>query len=101
MPENLGLRLGRQTNLVMVTLDNYPGIKVEVLVDDIPLQEYDDNGEHAPKTISRYIEAQSGKDFAVKLTCTVPLPNQYGLEWAVNIDGAPGRCQAYHPKRAR
>ncbi|KAF2742442.1 hypothetical protein M011DRAFT_481733 [Sporormia fimetaria CBS 119925] len=52
----------------MAVLDALPGLKVEVLVDGAPLEEFDDIanlGSDFP-TISKFVKAVSGSEFAVK-----------------------------------
>jgi hypothetical protein len=53
----------------MVVPPSCPGLNVEILVDDQPLEEYDDVDESAapPNTITKYIEAQSNAYFAVRV----------------------------------
>src|ERR1700712_1287703 len=63
----------------MAVLDDLPGFDVSILVDNTALKEYDDDeevtsaesgaiGEHqVSKTISKYIEAMSDKDFQIHL----------------------------------
>jgi hypothetical protein len=45
----------------MVAPRSYPGLNVEILVDDQPLQEHDDMDDDLgdPNTIIKYIEARS------------------------------------------
>ncbi|KAH7085199.1 hypothetical protein BKA63DRAFT_597882 [Paraphoma chrysanthemicola] len=56
----------------MVFPPSCPGVCVEILVDDQPVQEYDDveKGPARPNTVTKYIEAQSDKEFAVRLKVT-------------------------------
>lgn len=59
----------------MAVLDNYPGLKVEVLVNGLPLQEYfDEDQEATPTTASNYVEATSGK---VCCACNLPATVSY------------------------
>ena len=61
----------------MAVLDAVPGLKVEVFVDGVPLQEYDDDdteaerfeddtdGDALPDTVTKYVEATSGAHFKI------------------------------------
>ncbi|KAF4626757.1 hypothetical protein G7Y89_g11399 [Cudoniella acicularis] len=65
---------------IMAIHDRLPGVKVEILVDKEPLQEYTDDEVHTPagpndngaqkaaRTVSKYIEAVTGKEFQVRVT---------------------------------
>jgi hypothetical protein len=54
----------------MVAPPSCSGLKVEILVDSQPLQEYDDvdAGPLTPNTTTKYIEAQSNAYFATRVT---------------------------------
>ncbi|KAF2833847.1 hypothetical protein CC86DRAFT_400440 [Ophiobolus disseminans] len=81
----------------MTTCDQHPGMKAEIIVDYEPLQEYDDD-EAEPGVVSKYVEAASGKEFAIKFTFTRPFPTQHGVEIKVSVDGEPDRVLAYSPE---
>lgn len=52
----------------MAMLDKYPYLNVEILVDNISFQEYDDDdGEPDENTITIHIEAKSGAFFEVRV----------------------------------
>lgn len=67
---------------MMAVLENVRGVKVTVCTDDQVLQEYDDDEpedvpavevggyDRASKTVSKYIEATTGKAFYIKLEIT-------------------------------
>ncbi|KAF2035317.1 hypothetical protein EK21DRAFT_54266 [Setomelanomma holmii] len=80
----------------MAISGDHPGLLVEIIVDGRPLQEYEDE-DAPPNTITKYVEASSGKEFAMKFTFSPPLPTQYGVEARVNIDGASIRVVSYAP----
>jgi hypothetical protein len=82
----------------MAICDDYPGLKVEVLVDSRPLTEYDDD-EATPRTISKYIEGRSGKEFALRITFAHPFPTKYGVETRVSIDGGKPRILSREPTK--
>lgn len=55
----------------MAVIDVLPGVEVTVDVDGNPLKEYEDRDEEEPeKTITRYVEAQSGKKFSIRVKCS-------------------------------
>jgi hypothetical protein len=74
-----------------------PGLKVEVLVEGQALQEYDndDDEESSPKVTTKYIEAHSDKDFALRTTFSAPFPSQYGVAAHVRVDGMAETGIAY------
>lgn len=52
----------------MAVTDALPGVEVTVEVDGQPLKEFTDQGlEEEPRTITRYVEAVSGKRFILKV----------------------------------
>lgn len=65
-------------------------IEVKVLVKGVPAQEYNDDEEESqgPKTVTKYIEAKSGAEFAVQIELTPPFwfPSE-ALEFDLSIDG--------------
>jgi len=74
----------------MAISNETPGLRAEVLVDGRPLPEYEDD-EAELNTVTRYIEALSDKDFALRWEFEPPFPEQYGVEMRVSIDGAKYR----------
>jgi hypothetical protein len=63
----------------MAILESLPGLEVTVCMDGQPLEEYDDNEEEevgetpvaqyqAAKTVSKYIESASEKEFSINIT---------------------------------
>jgi hypothetical protein len=72
----------------MVVLQDCPGLRCEVYVEKVPLQEYgDDEQEQTPRSVTKYIESQSGKKFYLKYFFAPPFPVQHGVEVRVVIDG--------------
>jgi hypothetical protein len=67
----------------MVISNEYPGLTAEVIVDGCPLQEYDNDEDDKPSTITKYIEASSDKDFALRFRFSPPFSVQYGVEIGV------------------
>lgn len=50
----------------MAVLDILPGVEVAVTVNGLPLKEYTDHDQEEPtNTVTRYIEAVSGTEFAI------------------------------------
>ena len=82
----------------MVVPDFHPGFKFEVVVDGEPLKEYDDKNEEvkarevseykASRTVSKYIEAVTGKEFGIRLSVGKPYEMDCSsLSFKVLIDG--------------
>jgi hypothetical protein len=73
----------------MVAPRSCPGLNVEILVDDQPLQEYDDMEDDLgdPNTIIKYIEARSNAYFAVRVEMNYDFPFPAGdLEIRTTVD---------------
>ncbi|KAF2117502.1 hypothetical protein BDV96DRAFT_597437 [Lophiotrema nucula] len=79
----------------MAVLPEYPGLKVEIVVDSAPLREYDDigNAPQSPRTVTKYIETrlQDRKTFQVRVTLTPQFDFQYDLRVVANLDGKLAR----------
>jgi hypothetical protein len=59
----------------MAITKDYPGIKVQVRVDKVALEEYDDDEEQVSgSTVMKYIEATSGATFDLRFEITPPWP---------------------------
>ncbi|KAH7389621.1 hypothetical protein DE146DRAFT_738910 [Phaeosphaeria sp. MPI-PUGE-AT-0046c] len=72
----------------MAVLDEVPGLKVQVMVRDKPLREYDDGGAKVPKyTVERYVEAQTNACFEIRFAFTQPFPRDRAISMLVTIDG--------------
>ncbi|KAL1797330.1 hypothetical protein ACET3X_003936 [Alternaria dauci] len=71
----------------MAITTDYPGIKVEVRVDQVALQEYDDDeAESSTNTMSKYIEATSGSEFDIRFEITPKWPD-HSVSFTSYIDG--------------
>ncbi|KAF2635879.1 hypothetical protein P280DRAFT_473522 [Massarina eburnea CBS 473.64] len=71
----------------MAITELYPHINVEILSNGVPLQEYvNDEEENSPGTVTKYIEAKSGGDFAVRYSITKPWPETC-LVFQISMDG--------------
>ena len=76
----------------MAVLPDCPGLKVEVVVDRESLKEYDDNEGQQPegsrsKSITKYIEAVSGAQFAIRSTFAKSFSKKYDVEISISVDG--------------
>jgi hypothetical protein len=74
----------------MAILPSCPGAEVEVIVNRQSLREYDDtsNTPTPPKTITKYIKATSGTEFAIHLVFTKGYPYPIGdIEQFIYFDG--------------
>ncbi|EMD97723.1 hypothetical protein COCC4DRAFT_63230 [Bipolaris maydis ATCC 48331] len=64
----------------MVTSTKRPGLEVAIHVESRPLQEYDDGDENIPpNTVTKYIKAKSGAEFAVINTFKPPFSPLHGV----------------------
>jgi len=72
----------------MAILASLPGVRVEIIVDSAPLVEYDDEETpEQPKLVSRYVEAQAGATFAVKVSVDESRPTSQDLIVFLSVDG--------------
>ncbi|KAI4629253.1 uncharacterized protein J4E87_003515 [Alternaria ethzedia] len=74
----------------MAVLPFLPGLAVEIIVNDAPLPEYNDDSDTpaSPTTITRYVEATSGANFAIKVSVTKGYPFPKGdMEAKISLDG--------------
>lgn len=59
----------------MAIIQAYPRLKVEIVIDNVPLEEFDDEDDPASRTtVTKYIESQSGAHYAIKCLLTQPWP---------------------------
>jgi hypothetical protein len=76
----------------MAILDSVPGLHVEITVLDRPLIEHaerDDSNEDTPTCITRYVEAQSGASFAIRVGVDKTFPyGERDISYDVSVDGA-------------
>ncbi len=83
----------------MAVIDECPGVKAEVCVERRALPEYDDEEEEkVPNVVTKYIEAQSGKEFTIKWVFSPPFQNEYGVRVGVKIDGEKPNFRVYPPE---
>lgn len=74
----------------MAIIDASPGVEVEMIVDDLPLKEYEDSeiDEEDERTTTRFVEAMSSQVFGIR--CKL-LPNfKYegnGVGFSLSADG--------------
>ena len=63
-----------------------PRIKTQVLVDGAALEEYEDDEEHTePNSVTKYVEAKSGAEFAIRSRFTEQ--PQYDILTRILLDG--------------
>jgi len=80
----------------MAVLPFLPGLAVEIIVNDAPLSEYDDDSDTpaSPTTVTRYIESTSGANFAIKVSLTEEFPFPAGNMLAeISLDGEVVACK--------
>ena len=74
----------------MAILRDQPGLKVEILVDGGPLQEYDDEDEEVvPTVVTKYIEVKSGVNFTIRYTFLPQFHIKHALVLQSYLDGKP------------
>ncbi|KAH7085198.1 hypothetical protein BKA63DRAFT_597881 [Paraphoma chrysanthemicola] len=72
----------------MAVHPDYPDLEVNVTVNGKPLEEYVNSDEtDDPKTITRYIEAVSGAEFALELAFRDKFPTKHDVGYEIEIDG--------------
>lgn len=72
----------------MAVIDAIPGLEVRIFVNDQPLHEHQDrDAEVAPKTIERYVEAQSKTEYEIHYSFKRPFPADRPVSMIVTIDG--------------
>jgi hypothetical protein len=67
-----------------------PGLAVEIIVNDAPLPEYDDDTDagDSPTMVTKYVEATSGANFAVEVAFTEEFPFPKGdMRAGTSVDG--------------
>jgi hypothetical protein len=73
----------------MAVLPAHPGLSVQVVVDDQPLPEYDDeDATQDDGSITKYIEACSGSEFKINLIYDKPFQKNKDLRVCCYIDGS-------------
>lgn len=65
---------------------DHSGLEVEVVVNDVPLKEYDDD-EAPPHTVMKYVESATGANFKVRYRFTKPFPTTHGVSLDLSLDG--------------
>lgn len=76
----------RSSFVTMAILHDCPGLKVEIIVKGEPLREWDDDEEASPRAVTKYIEAQSGANFALKWRFSSPFPDDHGVRAVLKVD---------------
>ncbi|KAH9876225.1 hypothetical protein J1614_004104 [Plenodomus biglobosus] len=72
----------------MAIHSDHPGLEVEVIVNGKALKEYDDDEKEAKKgTVVKYIEAQEGENYSVKVHLPANLFKTYSIRAEIYIDG--------------
>jgi hypothetical protein len=73
---------------IMAVLSDVPGLQVEILVQGQPLNEYRDRAaKTSGRTVERYVEAQSGKQFEIRYIFEEQFPTDRPISTIVTIDG--------------
>jgi hypothetical protein len=86
----------------MAILRDQPGLKVEILVDGVPLQEYDyENEEIMPSVVTKYIEAKSGDNFTIRYTVLPQFHIKHALVVQSYLDGKSMVKRVFSEERIR
>lgn len=75
----------------MVVLNCLPGVEATILVNGEPLHEYEHAELRDPDdatTVSRYVEAQLGQTFSVKVICQDGSTRGAGFGYRILVDGS-------------
>ena len=72
----------------MAILQGFPGLKVQVVVGDLPLREYKDS-ENLPKAnaVSKYIESITDAEFALRVQFGATFPTNRDVVVKISMDG--------------
>jgi hypothetical protein len=80
-------RLHKTPDDAMAIIESHPHIRAEIISNGAPLPEFvNDDEEDAPDTVTKYIEAESGAEFAVHVTLTAPYP-ETSILYEIKLDG--------------
>jgi hypothetical protein len=72
----------------MAILKTRPGLEVDILVNGGVLTEYVNNEEPEDNsTVTKYVEAHSGKEFVVKYKSYDPFPQTRDVRFVIYLDG--------------
>jgi hypothetical protein len=73
----------------MAILLGCAGLRVEITVADRPLPEHEDEDEtcEVPGAVTKYIEAEAGAEFAIKIQTTDLFPQKQDLGYTIYVDG--------------
>lgn len=85
----------------MAITESHPGIKVEIICKGQALEEYEDEETKGSQTsVTKYVEAQSGSEFSVNITCTKPLPTE-SVAFKLYLDGQRIRLKTAQNRQFR
>ncbi|KAF2833541.1 hypothetical protein CC86DRAFT_415385 [Ophiobolus disseminans] len=72
----------------MAVIDGIPGLEVRIVTNERPLFEHEDRDTQvSPKTVERYIEAQSNAEYEIHYSFKKPFPGNRPVSMIVTIDG--------------
>lgn len=73
----------------MAILPFCPGLTVEIVANGTPLPEYDDDSDRPtlPDTLTKYVEATSGAEFAIRMSFQAPFTSAMDVRFWVFVDG--------------
>lgn len=72
----------------MAVITYIPGLKVEIIVNGVPLEEFvDSDEENPPNTTTKYVEASSGVPFEVQYSFSPTFNAKHDIALRVFLDG--------------
>jgi hypothetical protein len=67
---------------------DYPGLKVEIVVNGQPLPEYDDETNTPDSNVvTKYVEAESGAEFSINYSFDKTFPTSHDVNVRCSLDG--------------
>jgi hypothetical protein len=82
----------------MAILRDVSGVKVEVFVGGTPIPEFNDGMQDSPKISTKWVEAVTGANFAVKMSFTERYRSRHGVRAQVSLDGKVMCSSIYRAK---
>lgn len=86
----------------MTVHPEHAGLCAEVVLNDEPLKEYDDeeaNEDRSSETITNYVQVDSAAHFGVRYTLPKGLTGEYGVRSQLLLDGKTV-CSSFHHRQA-
>lgn len=86
----------------MAVHPDFPGLEVQITIDNDALQEYvNPDPESDSKTVTKFIEARDGAQFAVRFVIPGGLFHNYDIRAAIRLDGKHMAGKVYKREKYR